>query len=724
MPDSFSPEIMDIASELKLRSNQVAQTLKLLGEGNTVPFITRYRKEQTGGLDETQIRRIQQAAEQARRLQERSRTILKNLSQRNLLTVQLRRQIEQASSLIELEDLYAPFRARKQTRADKARQAGLEPLADAIWQNRLDGPLGRAVSRYASAALSCEAVLAGTKDLLAERIANDACVRKRLRQFVWQTGRLSTRPGKADRKTIARFRAYHHFEEPVCRIPPHRILAINRGEKQHALQTRLIWDIDQALRIVAKTLDLSSRPAAKFLRDAVHDALKRLLKPVLDRDIRRELTNRAEAHAIENFVRSVKMLLLQPPVRNRKVLAIDPGFRTGCKMALLDEHGQLLEHGVLFLSDGAAARERIASIVQQFQCRLIAIGNGTASRETEQLVADAIHEHRLKVEYLVVNEAGASIYSASGVAREEFPDLDATVRGTISIGRRLIDPLSELVKIDPRHLGVGMYQHDIRQKKLQLALDQVIESCVNRVGVDLNVASASLLQYVSGFSPKLAAEVVRYRDQHGTFVRRSDLLDVPGLGKAIFRQAAGFLRLPDSPEPLDKTWVHPESYPLARAVLDRTGYDGGPWETFARRLDQKVQTGEVDTKQLASELGATFSSVEELLQEFCRPGRDPRKEIPPPIFRQQLMRLEELQPGMRLEGTVLNVVDFGAFVDVGIKEHGLIHISRMAGRFVASPHEILAVGERVLVWIESIDQESRRLSLSLLPLEPGTLSGS
>src|SRR5262245_37426088 len=566
-----------VAAEIGISAAQAENVVQLADEGNTVPFITRYRKERTGNLDEEQIRAVLARVMALRQLAERADTILRLIEAQGRLTPELRRQIEQADSLKRLEDLYLPYKPRKQTRASAAREKGLEPLADAIWNQSPElTDLEVAAAGYANADRELPGtveVLAGAADILAERISEDAEVRAIARRLASKGGRLTSTATDAASEKGQAFRDYFNHSEPVARIPPHRVLAFNRGESEGALRVRFEWDQPAVQAEIAGHLHLDQRKFAAFLRRCLSDAVDRLIHPSLEREVRRELTERAEAHAVSVFARNLRNLLLAPPLAGRRVLAIDPGFRTGCKTIVLDENGTVLASDLIYCTGSAeklaATKVKIAGLVQAHAVNLVAIGNGTACRETEELIAATIAEHVPDAQYLIVNEAGASIYSTSTIAREEFPDLDATVRGTISIGRRVQDPLSELVKIEPQHIGVGMYQHDLNSKTLQESLDQVIESCVNYVGVELNTASSALLKYVSGLNQLTARRIVEWRTQNGPFRSRRQLLDVPGIGQATFTQAAGFLKIRDGAEPLDATWIHPERYAVTSQVVQR-----------------------------------------------------------------------------------------------------------------------------------------------------------
>ena len=737
MDESPRIDFSRVASETGFTREQVENVTALLDEGNTVPFITRYRKEQTGNLDEEQIREIRQRVRSLRQLSERAQTILRLIHTQGKLTPELRETILQVDTLKRLEDLYLPFRPKRTSRAQQARGRGLAPLAERIWnQDSSLGDLDAAAAELVNPEKELPGVaevLHGAADIIAERISEDAEVRERARKTAWQTGCLSVAAGKADAEKAKEYRDYFDYSEAVVKIPPHRVLAINRGEKDGALRVKFEWDGGRIGAQVSTTLRLLEHRFAQFMQDCATDALSRLIGPSLEREIRRELTDRAEAHAVGVFAKNSRHLLLLPPLKGRRVLAVDPGFRTGCKLAALDEFGICLATDVLYVTGSAekkqAARQKLAEFFREHGCHLFAIGNGTACRETEELISEMIAEQLPEARYVIVNEAGASIYSTSTVAREEFPDLDATLRGTISIGRRLQDPLSELVKIDPQHIGVGMYQHDVSPRLLKESLDQVVESCVNYVGVDVNTASASLLRYVSGLNQLIARRVVEWREQHGRFSNRRQLLDVAGVGEATFTQAAGFLKISDGDEPLDTTWIHPESYDAARMVLERLSMSP---ESLAdpRNLQDSGDLGDLqdrlsklDAAALAGELNVGLPTLRDILAALSRPGRDPRADLPGPVFKQGVLKLDDLHEDMELTGTVLNVVDFGVFVDVGLKDSGLVHISQMADHYIRNPHEVVAVGDVVTVWVLGVDHDRRRVSLSMInpamPVNPG-----
>jgi len=938
-------DLSRIAQDLQLRKVHVEAVVQLLDEGNTVPFITRYRKERTGGMSEELVRRIQRRVAQLRQLADRKQAILRSIENQGKLTEELRQAILAADSPKRLEDLYLPFKPKKRSLASEAREKGLEPLALAIWNRdpvaaNLED-LVQGVVNPDKGLNTTEDVIVGVRHILAEIISEQADVRGALRKFLWDTAQiLATRQENLPSGKGQEFKGYFDFKETVQAIPPHRILAINRGEKENVLKVRLDYNTETLRQTAINALPLIDHPHREFLLSVVDESLSRLLVPSLEREIRRELTEFALEHAVNVFARNLRSLLLQPPLRGKRILAIDPGLRHGCKLAVLDEYGNLLHHDVIFphtinrreeLYRKAVARLKLEEIIRKYQTPVIAIGNGTACRETEKLVADLIadlesREFRgepkiewptpqtaLPVEntgpaaaaqeqvtvpvppeeavtdpsanplepslsevppaaegavtetpappdhaadcaaaieaplsadasasnavgspepvtsdeaacpptaahyalkpaptaempatevvesqvtespspepgptlsetaatevsslepaaaskpvtsdaatetvatpeasvtapvpkreprplpelpkidfselpaapselaYCIVNEAGASDYSASEIAREEFPDLDPMVRGTISIGRRLQDPLAELVKIDPAHIGVGLYQHDVRAKHLRESLDAVIESCVNHVGVDLNTASVPLLRYVAGLNALVAREIVEHRKQHGPFKSREELQQVPSVGPARFTQAAGFLKIPGGDEPLDETWIHPESYPIARKILEDIGMSPADLRDPAKLEDLREKLKKVHPEVYAEKFKAGLPTVKDIFEALAKPSRDPREALPPPVFRKNVLRLEDLQPGMELRGTVLNVVDFGVFVDIGLKDSGLVHISQIANRFIKSPYEVVSVNDVVTVWVRNVDMENKRVSLTMIP--PGS----
>lgn len=695
-----------IAKEMGVRKQQVAATLRLLDDGNTVPFIARYRKEATGNLDEVQIREVESTAERVRTLEARRETILESVREQGALTSKLEKKIRAADDLTALEDLYAPYRPKRQTRATRAIEAGLEPVAEAILNDRDPWPLARESTGedYPDA----EAVVAGAQDIIAEQISDRPDARKLVRDTLRKHGKVTVKKRRgAD--VDPNFEGYYDFVSHVDRIKPHQVLAIRRGENDKKLSASVQVDDDRTIRDLNRTVN-QTRRNRKLVRAAIEDGYKRLLKPGVERDVRGALDEGADAHAIDVFALNLKNLLMQAPLSGRRVMAIDPGYRTGCKIAAVDEGGAVLGTDIVYVHDGRSekAPTKISELVERFDVDVIAIGNGTASSETQRAAADAISG--TDVRYAVVDEAGASVYSASEVAREELPDMDVSYRGAVSIARRLQDPLAELVKIDPKSIGVGMYQHDVDQTRLQKAVEAVVVDAVNSVGVELSSASPSLLTYVSGIGPTIATRIVDYQREHG-FRKRSDLQKVKGIGARGFEQCAGFLRIRDGAEPLDTTAIHPESYGAARAILRAAGATPGD-DDLGEQLDDLRASGKLEA--IAEEHGVGRFTLEDLLAALVRPGRDPRGEVPAPELRAKQLTMDDLREGMKLTGTVRNVVDFGAFVDIGVKEDGLVHISKLADRYVENPHDIVAVGDQVDVTVVSVDQKRKRIGLSMV----------
>jgi len=711
-----------IASELQLKGFQVANTIELLDAGNTVPFIARYRKEATGKLDEEQIRSIEERIKYLRMLEERKQTILKSIAEQGKLTPELEEKIQNSLKLQEIEDLYLPYKPKKRTRATVAKEKGLEPLAILILEQQIEsGDPAEYATKYLNPEKEVNTVddaFAGAMDIVAEVVSEDAEVRKIIRNRTRQHGSLRSEAKKPEQKS--EYELYYDFREPIRYIVPHRILAINRGEKEDILRVHVETGIEEMFAEIEK-LHITNEKSifTQFLKAAIADAYKRLIAPSIEREIRNELTEKADEHAINVFATNLRNLLLQSPVKGRKILGIDPGFRTGCKIAVIDETGKYLEGDTIFphppQNQVFEAKTMLRKFIDNHQVDIIAIGNGTASRETEMLVSELIREIKeqndRETNYIIVNEAGASVYSASPVAKKEFPDLEASMRGNISIARRLMDPLAELVKIDPKSIGVGLYQHDVNQKKLGETLQVVVESAVNLVGVDLNTASASLLKYISGLTSRTAENIVKYRDTHGKFHQRSQLNEVSGLGEIAFQQAAGFLRISDGDNPLDNTSIHPESYDATIKLLRKFKVHDNPvnWRTL-RSLLLKEKT---DIGELAKQIGLGEPTLEDILINLEKPGRDPREDMPKPIFRSDVLKLEDLREGMVLKGTVRNVVDFGAFVDIGVKRDGLVHVSEMGQKFVKNPHKVVSVGDTISVKIIGIDLEKGRVKLSM-----------
>ncbi|GAB4574321.1 MAG: Tex family protein [Anaerolineae bacterium] len=699
-----------IAEALGANPRHVAATINLLDEGNTVPFIARYRKEITGGMQDETIQKLTDLLSKYRALDERRATILKSIEEQGKLTPELRGQIEAADNMTALEDLYAPFKPKRRTRATIARERGLEPLADLILQQaHTDRTPEELAAQFVNEDVpSVEEALAGARDIVAEAISESAQVRGELRLRAQRYGQARATKIEDAEDPRRTYETYYTFEYRIGRLRPYQVLAINRGEKEKVLRVHISLDERDWQETIRKLFRADPRsPLAAQMMAAADDAARRLLLPAIERDVRRLLTEEAEEHAIQVFATNLGNLLTQPPLPDHVVMGIDPAYRTGCKIAVVDRTGKVVETATVYPHEPQRrwreAQAEIIRLIQAHGVTLIAVGNGTASRETEQLVAELTGKLD-GVHYVMVNEAGASVYSASDLAREELPDLDVTLRGAVSIARRVQDPLAELVKIDPKSIGVGMYQHDVNQKRLAAALDAEVQKVVNRVGVDVNTASASLLQYVAGIGPKLAAAIVAYRDEHGPFTSRAELKKVPGLGPKAFQQAAGFLRIRDGRNPLDASAIHPESYDAARAVLKAAGLSPrtppAEREEALKRLIQQQSLHD-----LAEALGVGVPTLQDIFEQLIRPGRDPREDLPAPILRSDVMRMEELQPGMTLKGTVRNVVDFGAFVDIGVKQDGLLHISQI-------PQDALpGVGDVITVEVLRVDLERGRISL-------------
>ena len=711
--------IKQLAAELGIRPAQAEQTVKLLDEGNTIPFIARYRKEATGELDETVIRALSERLVYLRSLQNRKEEISRLIEAQEKLTPEISASITAANTLQELEDIYRPFRPKRRTRASAAKEKGLEPLAEQLLAQDGRNPQVLAEPFLSAEVTTVEDALQGAQDILAEQFTDDPSNRALIRKFTYDTGLLAMeRTADEDIPEADEFQMYFDYFEDVSKIPPHRILAINRGERLGVLKVKIQVDVNRIHSLLSREIVTNpASPAAAYVQAAIEDGYARLLAPSLERDIRNALTEKAEEHAIQIFAKNLRDLLMQSPVRGRRVLGIDPAFRTGCKAAAVDEFGQLLEYTTIYPHEPQKkwreALHILASLVNKHGLTLVTIGNATASRETKQLVAELIREHCPTLQYLVVNEAGASVYSASELAREEFPDLDVSMRGAVSIARRVQDPLAELVKIEPKSIGVGQYQHDVNQKELAGTLDAVVESCVNHVGVELNTASSALLRYVSGLSARVAQEIVHYRTANGIFKSRTELKKVKGLGAKTFEQAAGFLRIADGAHPLDNTAVHPESYPLARQILTLIGCSEEDLQNRENLDAIREKRKELKPDQVAEKLGAGGPTVRDILAALGQPGRDPRDELPPPLFRADVLSIEDLRPGMVLKGTVQNVVDFGPFVDIGVKKAGLVHISELSDGFVRHPTDVVQVGDIVTVRILGVDPKLERISLSM-----------
>ncbi len=706
-----------LAKEFNLRPEHVQAVIEMLDAGNTIPFIARYRKELTGSMDDQVLRDLAERLEYLRNLEKRREEIAKALTDQGVLTDEITLSLQTAQTLAELEDIYRPFRPKRRTRATVAKERGLEPLALWLLLQLPKGDITAEAEKYADPEKEvpdAEAALAGARDILAEQVSDDAALRKELRSLLLREGVIETKAAKEEDSVYS---MYYDYREPVPRMAAHRILAVNRGEREEFLKVSLLPPEEKARQCVNAVFVRPGSPSARQVALACEDAWERLLFPSLEREIRNELTDRANEQAIRVFSQNLHQLLMQPPIKGKVTLGVDPGFRTGCKLAVIDENGKVLDTGVgHFTLPGqeagkAAAARLIKGFVKKYGVTAIAIGNGTASRESEQFIASLLPEMP-GVAYVIVSEAGASVYSASKLAAQEFPDFDVTQRSAVSIARRMQDPLAELVKIDPKAIGVGQYQHDLKQNELTAALDGVVEQCVNLVGVEVSTASAELLSHVAGIGPALAKNIVSYREENG-ISSRAALKKVPKLGPRAFEQCAGFLRVMDSKNPLDATAVHPESYDAAKAVLATLGFD-------AKDLKRggvpgiALKAREYGVDRLARELNIGLPTLNDILSELQKPGRDPRDELPKPVLRTDVLDMKDLQPGMELTGTVRNVIDFGAFVDIGVHQDGLVHISRMADRFIKHPSEVVKVGDVVKVWVVSVDEKKKRIALTMV----------
>ena len=719
-----------ISSQLNLSVNQVKTITSFLDEGATIPFLARYRQEATGGLDEEKLREVRDALDFQRTLEARKETILKTIKDQEKLTPELESQIIACTDLTTLEDIYLPYKPKRKTRGDKAKEKGLEPLAELIWKQELTSgnpeEYAREFINPEKEVETLEDARKGATDIVAEWINETLEVREKLRDIFMNHASITTKknPAVTDRTN---FEDYYEFSWKAKNLKPYQILAINRGERENVLFVNTeIWEertLDTIDDLVI-TNDLSI--FTEWLQDAVEDAFKRLLFPSLERELRNALTDRADAHAIETFATNLGNLLMQPPLQNKVIMGVDPAYRTGCKIAVVDETGKYFEGTTVYPTPPqkkvAEAEAVLDKLIDKYRVNLIAIGNGTASRETEQFIADFIQRRKeykpgQELSYLIVNEAGASVYSASKTAREEFPELEAAQRGNISIARRVLDPLAELVKIDPKSIGVGLYQHDVNQTQLASKLDDVVESCVNEVGVNLNTASAPLLSHISGLSKRVAENIVTFRDSNGAFVSREQIREIEGVGDFRFQQAAGFMRIPEARNPLDNTAIHPESYEATEKLCNLFGIDIEKLASSKQEIEQKL--GSINTKQVAEQLGVGVPTLELIIENLRKPGRDPREDLQKPLLRTDIMTMDDLKEGQKLEGTVRNVVDFGAFVDIGVKQDGLLHISNMSksNRKVEDPHEVIGVGDIISVEIISLDLERNRIGLKLI-LDP------
>ena len=710
--------IESLTREFGLKRTNVENTVKLIDEGNTIPFIARYRKEATGSLDDQVLRSLSERLEYLRNLDAQREKVFNTISEQGAMTDEIAKALENATTLTEIEDIYRPYKPKKKTRASVAKEKGLLPLAEKIYAQEKGTP---ALSLLASEFIdeekgvnTAEEALAGASDIIAEMISDDAAIRKGLRTVCMAHGKIVS---TANAEELGVYEMYGEYSEMLKTVPGHRTLAMNRGEREKILKIDIDFDRIRAMDIVTRNHVTGEGECAEFVRTAAEDAYDRLIFPAIEREIRNILTEKAEESAIKLFSTNLRQLLMQPPVKNNVTIGLDPGYRTGCKVAVVDGTGKVLDTGVIFPVDQFGkvpqAKETIKRLVKKHKVTMFAIGNGTASHETEVFAAEVIKELDDGITYMVVSEAGASVYSASKLGAEEFPEFDVSLRSAVSIARRLQDPLSELVKIDPKAIGVGQYQHDMPQNHLSQALDGVVEGCVNSVGVDLNTASAPLLSRVSGIGPALAKNIVNYRQENGAFSSRSELKKVAKLGPKAFEQCAGFLRVAESKNPLDNTAVHPESYAAAKKLLDICGFsakdiEGGKLSELSDKAEK------IGITKLSEELGIGEVTLSDIINELMRPNRDPRDELPKPLLRTDVMGMEDLTAGMELKGTVRNVIDFGAFVDIGVHQDGLVHISRITKRFIKHPSEVLSVGDIVKVWVVSVDVAKKRIALTMI----------
>ncbi|MGN0718533.1 MAG: Tex family protein [Anaerovoracaceae bacterium] len=719
--------IQKLAAEFKVKVSQVENTVQLIDEGNTIPFIARYRKEVTGGLTDVVLRDMDERLKYLRNLEERKEEVIRLIEEQGKLTEDLKEEILKAEVLQRVEDLYKPFKQKKATRASKAREKGLEPLAMVIYAQLLtSGTPEDAAAAYINPEKevnSAEDALQGACDIIAEMIADDPDLTQEVRDKTFASGLIVTEAVDPEEKTV--YEMYYDHQEPLAKIPNHRVLAINRGEKEKKLKVKVSVDTEKIHQLIGKTVLKNERSIFYgLLQETIADAYKRLMAPSIEREMRNSLTERAEAEAVKIFAKNTENLLMAPPVKGKKVIAIDPGYRTGCKVAVLDETGKLKAYTTVYPTepkkDIAGTEAVLKKLVEKFHTDIIVIGNGTGSRETEEVVASFIKKNGYPIQYTIVNEAGASVYSASKLATEEYPDLDVTTRGAMSLGRRLQDPLAELVKIDPKSIGVGQYQHDINQKLLEGALTGVVEDCVNRVGVDLNTASPSLLSYIAGINMGIAKNIVAYREEHGRFESRKELMKVPKLGEKAFGQCAGFLRIEGGKEPLDATSVHPESYNAARSMMEKLDVDPASIRSGGdASIEKKIKKAypaksfAQSVSHLAQEIGIGEMTLTDIIEEMKKPARDPREDAPPVVFRNDVKNFEDLKIDMEMTGTVRNVVDFGAFVDIGVKNDGLVHISQLSDKYVKHPMDVVSVGDTVKVKIISIDYDKKKVGLTM-----------
>lgn len=718
-----------IAEELNIKQEQVENTIKLIDEGNTIPFIARYRKEVTGGLSDEILRNLDERLNYLRNLEQRKEEVVKSIDEQGKLTEEILKQVAIAKTLAEVEDIYRPYKQKKKTRATVAKAKGLEPLAKIIIEQKEVKSIEEIAKEYVNidklnkedmqnkdkVVASSEEAIQGALDIIAENISDDPKYRKQIKKLCYREGMVVTRAAKPEEKS--NYEMYYEYQEAIKYIPSHRILAINRGEKEEFIKVKLEKPEDKILNYIEKDIIKGDTQFKNMLQETISDSFKRLIEPSIDREIRSDLTEKAEEKAIKVFGQNSKQLLLGAPIKGKTVMGFDPAYRTGCKIAVIDETGKVLDYTTVYptepQNDVDGAKKELLKLIEKDKVDMIAIGNGTASRESEMFVSNMIKETTRKVTYVIVSEAGASVYSASKLATEEYPDINVSIRGAISIARRLQDPLAELVKIDPKAIGVGQYQHDVNQKRLGESLTGVVEDSVNKVGVDVNTATPSLLAYVSGINKTIAKNIVKYRDENGKLKNRKELLKVPKLGKVAFEQCAGFLRILDGDNPLEITAVHPESYEATEKLLNTVGFNKEDLKDKDRLEELRNTLKNVDIGKMSKELEIGEMTLADIISELSKPGRDPREDMPKPILRSDVLKLEDLKEGMILTGTVRNVIDFGAFVDIGVKHDGLVHISEMSDKFIKNPSEIVSVGDIVKVKVIKIDKERQKVGLSM-----------
>ena len=718
-----------IAVELGVKDKQVEAAVKLIDEGNTIPFIARYRKEVTGGLSDETLRELSERLNYLRNLEQRKQEIIKSIDEQGKLTDEIIKQTEMAKTLAEVEDIYRPFKQKKKTRATVAKSKGLEPLAKIIIEQTETKDIFEIAKDFINidtlseedkknkdkVVANAEDAIQGALDIIAEDISDNSDFRKKIKKICYREGIIETKAINEEEKS--NYEMYYDYQELVQRIPSHRILAINRGEKEEFIKVKINKKEEKILYNIEKSIIKGQTQFTQMLKDTILDSFKRLIEPSIDREIRSDLTEKAEEKAIKVFGKNSKQLLLGAPIKGKTVMGFDPAYRTGCKIAVIDETGKLLDYTTVYPTvpqeDVVGAKKELLKLIEKDNIDMIAIGNGTASRESETFVSDMIKETKREVNYAIVSEAGASVYSASKLATEEYPDINVSIRGAISIARRLQDPLAELVKIDPKAIGVGQYQHDVNQKKLQESLTGVVEDSVNKVGVDVNTATPSLLSYVAGINMAIAKNIVKYRDENGKLKTRKELLKVPKLGKVAFQQCAGFLRITDGENPLEVTAVHPESYEATEKLLESIGFMPEDLRNKDKVANLREKLKTVNVKEMAEKLGVGEMTLKDITEELSKPGRDPREEMPKPILRQDVLKFEDLKEGMELTGTVRNVIDFGVFVDIGVKYDGLVHISEMSEKYIKNPSEIVSVGDIVKVKVIKIDEERHKVALSM-----------